>query len=288
MMYFLEGRVQEYIMKNYISKTAAMESQSDSQSQKLAPAFVDSRENSQSRLRQLTNNNPRSLQLKQMQNHIQQSGAAQLKKNGTKISGVFNAPPGLIEALFTSTNTFGAHRFDYNVNFDVDEVGTQGTEGHRMGEFRQYFKGGYWNFGVKDPDYKESWTEDSLGTAKYGYRSRNTHCSTYLSSGDGTGDILNMWDKPEIQGINHPEDLIYQTDFKGEIVAVNGQQEVTEVIESKEWTVKGRGCADKKGKFYNGVCYSDVMMPRTKSANNSKASRKEQLGKYDKPKNTVI
>lgn len=275
-------------MKNYTNKTTAIESQSESQHRQVTPGFVDSRESSQGNLRQLINSSPRTSQLKLMQAHIQQAGIAQLKKTGSKISGTFNSPAGSIEALFTSSNTFGARRFDYGVNYDVDEVGTQGTEAHRMGEFRQYFKGGYWNFGAKAPDYKEDWVEDSLGTAKYGYRGKDTHSSTYVSSADGTGDKLNMWDKPEVQGINSPEDINYHTDFRGEVVAVNDQQQVTDIIESKEWTVKGKGCVDKKGKFYNGVGYSTLMMPIEKSKSKSKSSRKEKAGKYDKPQESEI
>jgi hypothetical protein len=275
-------------MKNYPSKATATESQPESQRRQVAPAFVDSRESGQNHLRQLINSAPRTSQLKLMQARIQQGGVAQLKKTGSKISGTFNSPSGLIEALFTSSNTFGAPRFDYGVNYDVDEVGTLGTEGHRMGEFRQYFKGGYWNFGAKAKDYKENWVEDSLGTAKYGYRGKDTHSSAYVPSADGTGDKLNMWDKPEVQGINSPDDINYHTDFKGEVVAVNDQQEVTDIIESKEWTVKGKGCVDKKGKFYNGVGYSTLMMPIEKSKSKSKSSKKEKAGKYDKPKESEV
>jgi hypothetical protein len=206
----------------------------------------------------------------------------QCKKRGDKIKATFNAPVAEIPAVFTDSNVFGANRFDYSVRFDVDEVGNPGTEEYRIGEFRQYYRYGYKEFGKKSDDYKNDWVEDSLQNAKYGYRGKNTHSSTYVESAEGTGDVLSMWDKPEVQGINKPDEIDYKTEFKGDIVAVD-KDGIATVINSCYWTVKGLGTVDKTGDTYLDIRYSQLVQPRPKSRNKSKRLRKEQAGKYTPP-----
>lgn len=211
------------------------------------------------------------------------SQAAQLTKHGQKIEFTFNSPSALIKPVFSKGNTvFGATKFEYDVTFTVDEQGTPGQENYRIGEFRQYYKGGLRVFGAKF-DWKDDWVEDTLGgNDHYGYRNANTHASEYIVN-EGAGDKLEMWDKPEVNPINKPDEIAYDQWFKGEVVAVDrpGGQ-VKEVLETREWHLKGVGTRDEKDKTYD-VYYSQLNQRREKSSNKSKRKRKEEAGKYDKP-----
>lgn len=222
------------------------------------------------------------LQPKFIPQHL--SRIAQRTKKGNKIDFVFNKPPKLIEPKFNEKHdVFGAERFFYDVTFEVDEQGEKNSEDYLIGEFRQYYKGGLRVFGQK-LDWKNDWVEDTLqGNDHYGYRGKDTHVSKYIINND-RGDKLEMNDKPEVEGVNKPDEIAYNQEFKGEVVAVDAPSgNVKEVLETQYWHIKGVGTRDKNDNIYYGLYHGQIMQDRIKSKNKSKRKRKEAAGKYEKP-----